>query len=96
MANYRLEIGIVNRTKGRTVTGLASYICGRTLYDSYAHKPCYGRRNDVLYYDIFLPRNAPPDFGDLQRLCDKIEEAEIRYDARTARQFIASLPNELS
>lgn len=96
MANYRLEIGVVNRTKGRTVTGLASYICGRTLYDSYAHKPCYGRRNDVRYYDIFLPVNAPPEFGDLQRLCDKIEEAETRYDARTARQFIASLPNELS
>lgn len=96
MANYRLEIGIVNRIKGRTVTGLASYICGQTLYDNYAQKPCYSRRTDVLYYDIFLPTNAPSDFGNLQRLCDKIEEAETRYDARTARHFIASLPNELS
>ena len=40
-------------------------------------------------------RDAPPEFYDLQSLCDAIEGAETRYDARFAREFIGSLPNEL-
>lgn len=44
---------------------------------------------------MFLPGGAPPDFHCLQHLCDAIECAEKRYDARTARGFIAALPNEL-
>lgn len=49
-----------------------------------------------MWYDIFQPRNAPHDFSDLQQLCNHIEAAETRKDARTAREFICSLPNELS
>lgn len=45
---------------------------------------------------IFLPAHAPSDFDDLQRLCDRIECTEKRYDVRTARALIASLPNELA
>lgn len=33
---------------------------------------------------------------DLQTLCGQVEDAEHRYDARTARVFIGALPNELS
>ena len=44
---------------------------------------------------IFLPETAPPEFQDPQYLCDEIERAEVRKDARTAREFIGSLPNEL-
>lgn len=56
---------------------------------------CYHHRYDVLWKGIFLPVNAPPDFHDSQILCNQIEAAERRYDARTAREFIGSLPNEL-
>lgn len=31
----------------------------------------------------------------MQSLCDAIDKAEVRYDARTAREFKCSLPNEL-
>lgn len=44
---------------------------------------------------VFLPTNAPPEFSDMQRLCDEINNSEKRYDARTGRVFICSLPNEL-
>lgn len=74
---------------------MANYISGQKLHDSYNNKTYYNRRQDVLYLRIFLPGNAPPDFNNLQHLCDKIEGAEHRYDARTAREFKCSLPNEL-
>lgn len=95
MANYHLEVKPISRGKGRSVTGAASYICGRTLYDSYRDRTCYNHRKDVVWQKIFLPDAAPPEFQDPQRLCNEIEGAEVRKDARTARQFIGSLPNEL-
>ena len=95
MATYHLEIKTISRRKGRSVTSAASYICGRTLYDSYRGRPCYDHRKDVVWQKIFLPDTAPLEFRGLQYLCDEIESAEIRWDARTARQFIGSLPNEL-
>lgn len=96
MANYHLEVSVISRGKGRSVTKLANYISGQKLHDNYYDKTYYRRRNDVLYCGILLPDHAPSDFHDLQHLCDKIEAAENRYDARTAREFKASLPNELS
>lgn len=44
---------------------------------------------------MFLPRAAPSEYGNLQTLCNEIDKAEKRYDARTAKEFIGSLPNEL-
>ena len=38
MANYHFQVDIVSRGKGRSVTGLASYISGRKLYDCYDDK----------------------------------------------------------
>lgn len=95
MANYHFETTIISRGKGRSVTGAVSYISGRKLHDCYKETMYYNRRNDVAWQKIFLPSNAPPEFQDLQYLCDEIERAEVRWDARTARQFIGSLPNEL-
>lgn len=95
MANYHLEVSVISRGKGRSVTKLANYVSGRKLYDSYHDKTYYRCRSDVLYCEIFLPSNAPAGFYDLQFLCNNIECAEKRYDARTAREFKCSLPNEL-
>lgn len=95
MANYHLEIKNICRGNGGSVTHSVSYICGKALYDCYRDKNYNHSRNDVLYSKIYLPPNAPPEFGNLQSLCNEFEEAETRYDARTARTFICSLPNEL-
>lgn len=95
MANYHFEVQTISRGKGRSVVKLAHYITGCKLYDRYNDETYYRQRNDVLYCRIFQPANAPPDFDNLQHLCDKIDGAENRYDARTAREFKCSLPNEL-
>ena len=95
MANYHFGVQAISRGKGRSVIKLANYITGRRLDDRYNIKTYYRQRNDVLYCRIFQPANAPLDFYDLQQLCDKIDDAETRYNARTAREFKGSLPNEL-
>lgn len=96
MANYHLEVQVISRGKGRSVAKLANYITGHKLRDNYNGKTYYQRRDDILYGRVFQPTNAPPEFYDLQYLCDAIEGAEKRKDARTAREFKGSLPNELS
>lgn len=95
MANYHFETKIISRGKGRSVTAAVGYISGKTLRDSYTGKTYYNNRNDVIWQKILLPNDAPQEFRNLQHLCNEIECAEVRWDARTARQFIGSLPNEL-
>lgn len=95
MSNFHLEIINLSRIKGRSITKAVNYISGERLRDNYKDITYYNRRQDILYYAIFLPENAPPYFHNLQNLCDEIDKAEKRYDARTAREFIGSLPNEL-
>ena len=95
MANYHFEVTIISRGKGRSVTAAMGYISGKTLRDNYSGKTYYNSRNDVIWQKIFLPNDAPQEFRNLQHLCNEIECAEVRRDARTARQFIGSLPNEL-
>ncbi len=96
MANFHFEVKVISRGKGRSLTKAVNYISGCRLYDSYKSKIYYKLRHDVLYCKVFQPPNAPPGFCELQHICNEIERAEKRYDARTAREFIGSLPNELS
>lgn len=95
MANYHLEVSTITRSNGRSLADTASYICGKEVRDSYNNRMCRYVRDDVLYLHIFLPEGSPLKYYDLPHLCDKMEEAEKRCDARTARYFKGSLPNEL-
>lgn len=95
MANPHLEVLTIGRRKGHSLTDTASYIYGKTLHDSYNNRTCKHARDDILFCHIFQPKDAPDNFYDLQCLCDKMEEVEKRRDARMARHFICSLPNEL-
>ena len=95
MSNYFFRVDNISRGKRRSITSSMSYISGRTLYDCYKDKTYYCRRNDVLHCEVYQPHNAPAQFKDLQYLCNAIDMAENRYDSRTGRAFICSLPNEL-
>ncbi len=95
MANYHFEVSIVSRGKSKSIASAISYISGKKIQDRYNDKTYYKYRDDVLYSKIFLPENSPERFQDLQTLCNEINQAEVRYDARTAKIFKASLPNEL-
>lgn len=95
MANYHFEVSVISRGKGRSLAKSMNYITGQRVKDAYWEKTYYNRRRDVLFTRVYLPSNAPPELKDMQFLCDEIEKSEKRYDARTAREFKCSLPNEL-
>ena len=95
MANYHLETKIISRGKGHSFARSVNYISGIQLRDIYLGVTFYRKRSDVIWSNTFLPNKAPSNFQDVQVLCNAIENAERRYDARTAREFIGSLPNEL-
>ncbi len=97
MANYHTEFKNISRIKkeGGSIVRLLSYISGVKLYDSFKMETYSHDRNDVEFFKIFMPIGVPPEFNNLQVLCNKINQSEKRYDARTGRHFICSLPNEL-
>lgn len=96
MSLFLFRAGIISRSKNSSLARLVNYISGQALQDTYTGMKHYRRRNDILYYNIYLPSNAPPDFSDLQTLCANMDNAEKRKDSQTGRLFIAALPNELS
>lgn len=96
MASYHLEHKVVSRGKRHSFTERMSYMRGEKLREPYSGRTFYHYRHDVLWTQVFLPRHAPPEYGNIQTLCNEIDRAEVRYDARTAREFIGALPNELS
>ena len=95
MANYHLGIDTISRSDERSITGAISYISGKNLRDCYIDKYFYKQRDDVLFNYVFLPNHAPTDFYNLQILCNAIDQSERYINARTAREFKGSLPNEL-
>lgn len=95
MANFHLEVIIISKGKGCAFTSKVSYISGQTLRDNHAGKIYRNYRQDVVWQKIFLPANAPPELQNPQHLCDEINRLDTRRNARTAREFIGSLPNEL-
>ena len=95
-SHYHVEITNISRGTGGSFAHSASYIYGRNIEDNYKHKTYYHKRSDVIFSKVYLPENAPAEYRDIQTLSNEINNAEKRYDARTAKSFVVSFPNELS
>ena len=93
--NYHVEVSPLSRGKGRSLGSVLSYISGKEIHDNYSGKTYRHRRFDLVQCRVYLPSSAPNALRDLQCLCDELNKAEKRKDARTGRLFICSLPNEL-
>ena len=93
--NYHVEVSPLSRGKGRSLGSVLSYISGKEVHDNYSGKTYRHRRFDLVQFRVYLPPSAPNALRDLQCLCDELNKAEKRKDARTGRLFICSLPNEL-
>ena len=93
---YHMEVSILSRGKGRSLGASLSYISGEKIHDSYSGKNHHHRRTDLVQCKVYYPPDAPKKLADIQYLCDELNKAEKRKDARTGRLFICSLPNELA
>jgi ATP-dependent exoDNAse (exonuclease V) alpha subunit len=101
MAIYFLNLQSLGRSGGRSAVSAAAYRSGERIRDERTGKTYdHSGRQDVMHKEIILPREfAAHDMGwahDRGNLWNTAEHAEIRKDARVAREYLVALPAELA
>ena len=97
MAIYHLEAKVISRGVGRSAVAASAYMsCSRIYndYDGIQHD--YTRKQGLVYEQILLPPQEPPEWKDRSVLWNAVEETEKTKDSRLAREFVVALPTELS
>lgn len=92
-----LEIRIIQRSKGSSAVAGAAYQAGEKLFSEYDQKFKDHRRKqqEVVYSEIMLPKNAPPEYADRATLWNSVEEVEKQWNSQLARRFVVALPREV-
>jgi MobA/MobL family len=101
VAIYHLNMKSIGRAAGSSSVGAAAYRAGERIRDERTGRTYdHSDRQDVLHKEIMLPRQFAADemswARDRGNLWNSAERAEVRIDARTAREYMVALPAELS
>lgn len=86
MAIYHLEAKVISRGVGRSAVAASAYMsCPKIFnnYDGVQHD--YTRKHGLIYEQVLLPPQAPPEWQDRSVLWNAVEEAEKTKDSRLAR-----------
>ena len=90
------NIKITQRSKGKSAVAGAAYQAGEKLFSEYDQKTKnYTCKKEVVYTEIMLPPNAPPEYADRATLWNSVEEIEKQWNSQLARRFVAALPREV-
>ena len=93
MAIYHCSTKTVNRSSGRTAVASSAYRAGEKLEDErtgLTHD--FTRKDGVAHSEILSNLDIEIDRNELWNLAEKTEN---RKDARTAREWVIALPDEL-
>jgi len=93
MAIYHCSTKTVNRSSGRTAVASSAYRAGEKLEDErtgLTHD--FTRKDGVAHSEVISNLDIKIDRGELWNLAEK---SENRKDARTAREWVIALPDEL-
>ena len=93
MAIYHCTTKTVNRSSGRTAVASMAYRAGEKLEDErtgLTHD--FTKKSGVVHTEILSNLDIEIDRGELWNLAEKTEN---RKDARTAREWVIALPDEL-
>ena len=106
MVLYYFDAQIIGRGSGRSALGAAAYRMGGVLRSA-AYRAGeelrdetgeivhdYTRKGGVVYSEIILPDNAPPEFADRQMLWNAVDAREKRKDSQLAREIVVALQRE--
>ena len=64
MPNPHFDITITKRSEGKSAVAGAAYQSGENLFSEYDQKhKNYTRKEGVVYTEIMLPANAPPEYA---------------------------------
>jgi hypothetical protein len=109
MAIYRFEAKVISRSGGRGAVSSAAYRTGKCATSAAAYRAGakltdertgesydYTRKGGIAGAEIITPEGAPAWMQDRSRLWNEVEKVEKRKDAQLARDFIISLPHELT
>jgi ATP-dependent exoDNAse (exonuclease V) alpha subunit len=101
MAVYFLYMKTFSRGNGSSATSAIAYRAGERIHDERTGKVFdHSDRQDVLHKEIVLPAKwSDADMSwaeDRANLWNAVEAAEIRRNARVAREFLVALPVELT
>ena len=91
------DIAIVHHGKASAVAK-AAYQSGERLYSDREHrtKKYKKEEGEVVYTEIMLPPQAPPEYADRNILWNAVEAVEANWNSQLARRFVITLPIELS
>ncbi|PSD44603.1 hypothetical protein C7E24_20695 [Stenotrophomonas maltophilia] len=97
VAIYRCEIKTVSRSQGASAVAGAAYRAGLDLTDlRTGERHDYTRKNGVVASGILAPAGSPEWARDPAQLWNAAEAAETRKNSVVAREFLVSLPHELT
>ena len=95
--SFHFSVNIISRGKGKSAVASAAYISGEKIkneWDGVTHD--YTKKQGVISKEIFLPDHAPKEYKDRKTLWNSVELFEKNSNSQLARNFIISLPKELS
>jgi hypothetical protein len=101
VAIYFLNLKNFGRAAGSSAVSLAAYRAGERLHDERTGRTYdHSGRQGVLHKEIMLPSEFAAEqmswAKDRGNLWNTAENAEVRSDARVAREYLVALPAELS
>jgi ATP-dependent exoDNAse (exonuclease V) alpha subunit len=109
MAIYRFEAKVISRNGGRSSVASAAYRTGKCATAAAAYRAGaqlidertgqiydYTRKGGIAGAEILTPKSAPAWMQDRGQLWNAIEKVEKRKDSQLARDFVISLPHELT
>jgi predicted nucleic acid-binding Zn-ribbon protein len=96
LPNPHFDISITQRSKNQSAVAGAAYQSGTSLFSEYDQKrKNYTNKQGVLYSEIMLPSNAPPEYVDRETLWNAVEAVENQWNSQLARRFVLALPREV-
>ena len=95
--NFTIRTSIVKASSGKCAVAAAAYQAAEQLYDERLGMTfSYRVKEEVVYTEILLPRNAPMDYQNREKLWNAVEASQNKANSRFARQFVIAVPNEWS
>ena len=92
--HYKIKIS--KRSKGQSAVAQAAYQSGERLFDERSNRTkYYSDKRGIIYTEIMLPVNAPPEYADRNTLWNAVEAVENNWNSQLARRFEIALPKEL-
>ena len=94
---YHFNATYVRASKGKCAVASAAYQSAERIYDERLGRTfSYKNKEEVIYSEIMLPKNAPERLKDRSVLWNEVERVNKASNARYARQFNIALPKELT